>query len=41
MLVVVVAMNSEVAHKVVPFEGPASRDVIEATSLTAEYGACR
>src|SRR4030095_5442816 len=41
VLVVVVAMNGEVAHKVVPFEGPASREqLIEAANyLTAEYTA--
>ena len=41
VLVVVVAMNGEVAHKVVPFEGRASREqLIEAANyLTAEYGA--
>jgi len=41
VLVVVVTMNGEVAHKVVPFEGPASREqLIEAANyLTAEYGA--
>jgi heat-inducible transcriptional repressor len=41
VLVVVVAMNGEVAHKVVPFEGAASREqLIEAANyLTAEYGA--
>jgi heat-inducible transcriptional repressor len=41
VLVVVVAMNGEVAHKVVPFEGPASREqLIEAANyLTIEYGA--
>jgi heat-inducible transcriptional repressor len=41
VLVVVVATNGEVAHKVVPFEGTASREqLIEAANyLTAEYGA--
>jgi heat-inducible transcriptional repressor len=41
VLVVVVAMNGEVAHKVVPFEGAVSREqLIEAANyLTAEYGA--
>jgi heat-inducible transcriptional repressor len=41
VLVVVVAMNGEVAHKVVPFDGGASREqLIEAANyLTAEYGA--
>ena len=41
VLVVVVAMNGEVAHKVVPFDGAASREqLIEAANyLTAEYGA--
>jgi heat-inducible transcriptional repressor len=41
VLVVVVATNGEVAHKVVPFEGLASREqLIEAANyLTAEYGA--
>ena len=41
VLVVVVATNGEVAHKVVPFDGGASREqLIEAANyLTAEYGA--
>ena len=41
VLVVVVAMNGEVAHKVVPFDGPATREqLIEAANyLTIEYGA--
>jgi heat-inducible transcriptional repressor len=41
VLVVVVAMNGEVAHKVVPFDGTVSREqLIEAANyLTAEYGA--
>ena len=41
VLVVVVAMNGEVAHKVVPFDGKATREqLIEAANyLTAEYGA--
>ena len=41
VLVVVVAMNGEVAHKVVPFDGLVSREqLIEAANyLTAEYGA--
>ncbi|MEO5822600.1 MAG: heat-inducible transcriptional repressor HrcA [Vicinamibacteraceae bacterium] len=41
VLVVVVAMNGEVAHKVVPFAGPATREqLIEAANyLTAQYGA--
>ena len=41
VLVVVVATNGEVAHKVVPFDGLTSREqLIEAANyLTAEYGA--
>ena len=41
VLVVVVATNGEVAHKVVPFDGPVSREqLIEAANyLSSEYGA--